>query len=156
MIRQSMKSITLDSLGVKRLGERKSSLDWGNVGVEGGIKAGDLWQAGKVLSERFNTAQIVGLMQRRQGIECVERLQNFGGHHHCLGEAVSSMDNTVGHGSNRHAVVMIFDQVLQDAQRSLKTIFIGRLHDRCSLRSVSLAGVLEKYCAAGLKALDTA
>ena len=66
------------------------------------------------------------------------------------------MDNAMGHGSNRHAVVMIFDQALQDAQRSLKTIFIGRLYDRCSLRSVSLAGVLKKYCAARLKALDTA
>lgn len=79
-----MKSITLDALSVERLGERKSSFDWGNVCVKGCIKAGDLWHVGEVLGKRLNAAQIVGLVQRCQGIECVQRLQNFGGHHHRL------------------------------------------------------------------------
>ena len=62
----------------------------------------------------------------------------------------------MGYGSNRHAVVMIFDQALQDAQRSLKTIFIRLLHDCRRPLLVCLARVLENYCAARFKALDAA
>ena len=43
-----MKSITLDPLGVERLGERKGFFDGRDIGVEGGIKAGDLWNVGKL------------------------------------------------------------------------------------------------------------
>lgn len=119
-----MKSITLDPLGVERLGERKSFFDWRDIGVKGGVKAGDLRRIGKLFRKCRNAPQIVGLMQWGKGIEMVQRPEHFFCHHHRFREAVSPMDDAVGYGSNRDILGVVLNQGFQYPKGRLQAILI--------------------------------
>jgi hypothetical protein len=106
LVRQAVESIALQVRLANIAWEWNQVCDSRMAPMKAGVEAGNLWHIRKPVEHRFDSSQIVRLMQRRKRHKFVKLLQHLRAHHGRSGKPGTAMHNAMANTDHSRASIL--------------------------------------------------
>jgi hypothetical protein len=122
---QAVEAVALDAFGRQRARDGEGLGDRRVGAVEGGIEAGHLTDIGQQAGDGLDAVEVVRLMQRGEGDEALEFLDDFAVDRDRRRKKLAAMDNAMADGRQIPAVLRFAQPFQQEIQAGLMLRFLA-------------------------------